>query len=140
MSDIRFEESAMAVVFCNNLLLTTIELIYGKEILSLPKGHTEEGETALDAAIRECYEETNIVIGASDLVRELKPYSYEFMNPSGAVIRKRIVPYLFEVAHFGELIPKEKRMLSVQWMQLEEFLKLCPYENVINIVREVRSL
>ena len=28
--------------------------------LDLPKGHMQEGETPIDAAIRECWEETNI--------------------------------------------------------------------------------
>lgn len=132
----RIEQSAMAVVICKGKLLTTYELIYGKKVLSLPKGHTEDNETALEAAIRECYEETNIVINKNLFIKALTPYSYEFLTPSDELIRKTLIPYLFEVNDFGNPLPKEKRMISVQWMDVEEFLSLCPYENVKNIVYE----
>ena len=130
------EESAMAVVLCKGKLLTTHEMIYGKKVLSLPKGHVEKNETSLEASIRECYEETNIVIDPTNFIKKLTPYSYEFLTPSDELIRKTLTPYLFEVNDFGNPLPKEERMLSVQWMDVEEFLSSCPYENVKNIVFE----
>ena len=30
----------------------------------------------------------------------------------------------------------QERMISVEWMNIEEFLSACPYENVKNIVDE----
>ena len=132
----KIEESAMAVVICKGKLLTTYEMIYGKKVLSLPKGHVEENETSLDASIRECYEETNIVINEIHFIKKLTPYSYEFLTPSEELIRKTLTPYLFVVNDFGTPLPKEERMISVQWMNVEEFLSLCPYENVKNIVYE----
>lgn len=132
----KIEESAMAVVLCNGKLLTTYEMIYGKEVLSLPKGHVEENEAPLAASIRECYEETNIAINETHLVKQLTPYSYEFLKPSNELIRKTLTPYLFEVKDFGNPLPKEERMISVQWMNVHEFLSLCPYENVKNVVYE----
>ena len=132
----KIEESAMAVVMCNGKILATNETIYGKAVLSLPKGHTEENETSLEASIRECYEETNIVIHKSNLVKKLTPYSYEFLTPSNKLIRKILIPYLFEVYDFGNPLPKEERMISVEWMNIEEFLSACPYENVKNVVSE----
>lgn len=132
----RIEESAMVVVICNGKLLTTHEMIYGKKVLSLPKGHVEKNETSLEASIRECYEETNIVINPGHFIKKLTPYTYEFLTPSDELIRKTLTPYLFEVDDFGNPLPKEERMLSVQWMAAAEFLSLCPYENVKNIVFE----
>ena len=55
------EQSAMAVVLCKGKILAIVEDIYGRKVLSLPKGHNEQGETLLQTAIRECFEETNIV-------------------------------------------------------------------------------
>ncbi len=130
------EESAMAVVFCQGKLLTTKEMIYGTERLSLPKGHVEENETSLKAAIRECYEETNILIDESDLIKALTPYSYEFLTPSNRLIKKTLKPYLFEVKDFGLPVPKEDRMISVEWMNVEDFLALCTYDNVKDVVKE----
>ncbi len=132
----KLEESAMAVVICNGKILATNELVYGVEKLSLPKGHVEANETQIETAIRECFEETNVVISEKDLVKKLIPYSYEFITPSHKIIRKTLIPFLFEVNDFGNPIPKEERMLSVQWMNIDEFLSLCSYDNVKDVVRE----
>ncbi len=130
------EESAMAVVICKGQILTTNEMVFGTEKLSLPKGHVEENETAVEASARECLEETNVRIDKADLVKELTPYSYEFLTPANKLIRKTLTPYLFELKEFGDPMPKEERMLSVQWMDVEEFLSLCSYENVKAVVKE----
>lgn len=135
--NVKIEESAMAVVLCKGKLLTTVELIYGKETLSLPKGHREENETLIDTAIRECFEETNVILTEENLVRELPPYAYEFTSPSNQLIRKTIAPFLFETESEGTPLPKEKRMISVQWMHPDEFIKNCRYENVIEVVKQL---
>ena len=128
----------MAVVLYHDKILATVELIYGKETLSLPKGHKEENETSLDTAIRECFEETNVVITRDDLVMELPSYSYEFLTPSNQFIRKTIIPFLFRIDREGRLLSKEKRILSVQWMDVDRFIENCAHENVINLVKQIR--
>lgn len=138
-TDAIIEESAMAVVMCNGKILAINEIIYGKKTISLPKGHTEKNETSLNAAIRECYEETNIVISAANLIKKLTPYTYEFLTPSNKMIRKTLIPFLFKTNDWGNPYPKEERILAVQWMNIDEFLSLCPYENVINNVKECLS-
>ena len=133
------ELSAMAVVMCDGKVLSTNEMIYGKETLSLPKGHKEANESLIETAIRECFEETNVAICKEDLVRELASYSYEFLTPSNKLVRKTIVPFLFEVNEEGNPIAKEKRMVSVQWMNVEEFLEKCTHENVKLVVKEIKK-
>ena len=135
----KIEESAMAVVMCNGKILVTNEMIYGKATLSLPKGHTEENESPIETSIRECYEETNVVINESNLVKKLTPYSYEFLTPSNKLIRKILIPYLFEIYDFGNPLSKEERIISAEWMSIERFLSVCPYENVKNSVEEALS-
>ena len=134
----KVELSAMAVVMCNGKILSTNEMIYGKETLSLPKGHKEENESIIETAIRECYEETNIIVSKEDLVKELTSYSYEFLTPSNKLIRKTIIPFLFEVKEEGNPIPKEERMVSVQWMDKDEFIEKCTHENVKEIIKEIQ--
>lgn len=136
-NETKIEISAMAVVIYNGKILSINEIIYGKETLSLPKGHKEENESIIETAIRECYEETNIVISKEDLVKELTSYSYEFLTPSNKLIRKTIVPFLFEVQTEGNPIPKEERMISVQWMDKDEFIDKCSHENVKLVVKEI---
>lgn len=137
-SNVKIEESAMAVVIYNGKILSTNELIYGKETLSLPKGHKEENESLIETAIRECFEETNVVITKDDLVKELTSYSYEFLTPSNKSIRKTIVPFLFKVKEEGNPISKEKRIISVQWMDIKIFLEQCTYENVKDVVKAIK--
>ncbi len=131
------ELSAMAVVLCGENILATNELIYGKETLSLPKGHKEDGESLVETAIRECFEETNVIITEKDLIRELIPFSYEFLTPANKLIRKTVVPFLFKVNDKGEPLAKEKRMISVNWMNKDAFLDRCTHENVRNLVKTI---
>ena len=133
------EQSAMAVVLCKGKILATVEDIYGRNVLSLPKGHNEQGETLLQTAIRECFEETNIILTEENLVEALTPYSYQFSTPSNKLVQKTIAPFLFEVESEGQPIAKEKRMISVQWMEIAEFLQKCSYNNVKAIVKEINS-
>lgn len=131
------EQSAMAVVLCKGKILATVEDIYGRNVLSLPKGHNEQGETLLQTAIRECFEETNIVLTEENLVKALVPYSYQFSTPSNKLVQKTIVPFLFEVESEGQPIAKEKRMISVGWMEISEFLQKCSYDNIKAIVKAI---
>ncbi|MBR1955584.1 MAG: NUDIX domain-containing protein [Clostridia bacterium] len=131
------EQSAMAVVLCKGKILTTVEDIYGRNVLSLPKGHNEQGETLLQTAIRECFEETNIVLTEENMVKALTPYSYQFSTPSNKLVQKTIAPFLFEVESEGQTIAKEKRMISVGWMEISEFLQKCSYDNVKAIVKAI---
>lgn len=133
----KIESSAMAVVTCGNKILATNELIYGKNVLSLPKGHNEEGETLIETAIRECFEETNVVIMQENVVNEMPSYFYEFFTPTNEMIRKTITPFHFEVATCVQPLCKEKRILSVQWMDIGDFLNKCPYENVKDSIRRL---
>ena len=133
------EQSAMAVVLCKGKILATVEDIYGKQVLSLPKGHNEQGETLLQTAIRECFEETNIILTEENFVKALTPYSYQFSTPSNKLVQKTIAPFLFEVESEGQPIAKEKRMISAQWMEISEFLQKCSYDNVKAIVKEINS-
>ena len=132
------ELSAMAVVICKSKILTTNEIIYGNETLSLPKGHKEENESLIEAAIRECYEETGVVINVNDLKKELSHFSYEFQTPSKNRIKKTIAPFLFELSDESAPCPKEKRILSVKWMDIDEFIKKCSHDNVRAVVMDIK--
>ncbi|MBQ7407848.1 MAG: NUDIX domain-containing protein [Clostridia bacterium] len=135
-ASVKKEICAMAVVLFNDKILTTNEIIYEREILSLPKGHKEKNENIIKTAIRECFEETNIVLCESDLVKKLPPYSYEFLAPNKILIKKTVYPFLFRVYSGGNPLNKEKRITMVQWMNVEEFLEKCPHESVKKTVKE----
>ena len=122
------------MVVCGDKVLATVENIYGKPVLSLPKGHVELGETVLDAAIRECFEETDVKLGEQDAVRELPSYSYGFTTPDGVEICKTITPILFVLKSLPTPRAKEKRISKVTFMPIDEFTQNCPYDNVRKII------
>ena len=130
----KYETSAMAVVICGNKVLATVEEIYGKSVLSLPKGHVESGETVLDAAIRECFEETDVTLDKQHAARELPPYSYSFTTPDGQQICKTLCPVLFRLSKEQTPRAKEKRMREAKFMDVKDFLDQCPYENVRKVL------
>ena len=128
----------MAVVLCNGKILCTVEEIYGKPALSLPKGHVEEGETATEAAIRECFEETDVKLCQQNAVKLLKPYSYTFTTPEGQQICKTLSPVLFRLDQEQTPRAKEKQIREVKYMNVDDFVSECSYDNVRDLVKTVK--
>ncbi len=132
----KIEESAMAVVLCRGKILMTKELIYGKEKISLPKGHIEKGETPLEAAIRECEEETGIHLSEKEFRKELKPFSVDFTDDHDGAVRKTIYPMLFILKEEKKALIQEKNVLFAGFVPVEEFFHSASYDNVKSIVKE----
>lgn len=132
---VSLEHSAMAVVFYKGRILAIREEIYGKAALSLPKGHIEAGETITEAAIRECFEETNVIVTYGDVIAELQSYEYSYTFPNGKSVTKRIMPVLFKTVYKCNPKPLESRVKSVEYMDVDIFLADCPYENVKQVVQ-----
>lgn len=129
------EESAMAIVLFKNKILATKELIYGREVWSLPKGHIEKGETHIETAIRECFEETNMILTVRDFIKEGKPFIVKFMDHHNQIVIKTIYPVYFKTKTEEKLLSKEERILDIQYMEIEEFLILCSYDNVKEMLK-----
>lgn len=134
-----YEQSAMAVVICDGMILCTVEEIYGKLALSLPKGHVEQGESVVEAAIRECFEETDVRLNLSDVVKELQPFSVTFTNLSGQIVCKQHCPVMFQLERQQTPSAKERRILEAKYMSIDDFIRDCSYDNVREIVREARK-
>ena len=133
----RIEKSAMAVVVYKERILCTEEEIYAASCLSLPKGHIEKGESVLQAAIRECYEETNVVINESNLVEYLDSYEVVFTNHYFDIVKKIIYPVLFVIDEPGEPKSKEERIKKVEFMNMGVFLLTCSYDNIVEVSKKV---
>lgn len=79
---------------------------------SLPKGHMESGETEVQAALRELYEET----GMTATLDVSKSAAIEY--PISAFARKQVVFFLGEVA--GETKVREGEIDKFNWVSAEE--------------------
>ena len=88
---------------------------------SFPKGGIDEGETIKQAAIRELFEETSVLVDESKISKE--PLVLDYMNyKKKDVVYKRIylyTMYINDVSEIGldsEVIPKEKLQLEeIDW-------------------------
>ena len=105
----------------------------------IPKGHIEKGESVLDAAIRECFEETNEVITKDNYVNKLNPFEITFINHYNKLVKKIIYPLIFRVDKIGELAAKEDRIKKVKYLPIGEFLLKCTYDNVKTMIMEAIS-
>ena len=95
-------------------------------VLEVPKGHIEHGETSVEAAVRECREET----GLSSQIRmidKLTPLSYLLRNSSAqsTEIQKLVDMYVFcsdepdLSVHFDESC-RERGTQSLDWVSADE--------------------
>ena len=132
-----YEKSAQAIVVYKNSVLTTQELIYGNVRLSLPKGHIEKGEDLIDCAIRETREETGVILLREQFVKYIPKYKVKFKTPNGIKIVKTIFPLLFIVQDMGRIEYQEKRIIDIEYMDMDDFINKCSYVNVRKIMLKV---
>jgi len=89
-------------------------------VWSLPKGHVEDGEKPVEAAIREIREETGL--RKVDLVRELGSYERPKIGKDGkddTSERKTIRIYLFDTDQ-KKLGPEDRKIKEAVWLEPEE--------------------
>lgn len=94
---------------------------------SLPKGHVEEGEDALEAARREIYEEAGVT--ALKLVRELGSYGRFKLAADGGEDHsefKTIFMFVFETTEV-ELAPVDPANPEAKWVDREEAAALLTH-------------
>lgn len=132
-----YEKSAQAIVIYKNKILTTQEIIYGNVRQSLPKGHIEKGEDLIDCAIRETKEETGVTLSRKQFVKYFPKYKIKFKTPDGKKIVKTIYQLLFVVQDMGNIEYHEERILNIEYMEIDDFITKCSYDNVKKVVLKV---
>jgi len=95
---------------------------------SLPKGHIEKGETALEAAKREIYEESGIQ--GLFFITDLGSYERNKIGlgtPEDAAEKKNIHLFLFSTKE-TELCPKDPLTPEARWVEKENVAELLTHE------------
>jgi ADP-ribose pyrophosphatase YjhB (NUDIX family) len=104
-------------------------------VWSLPKGHVEQGESRIQAAVREVAEETGI---SGVVIAELGTIDYWFVA-SGRRIHKTVHHYLLE-AIGGELSANDVEVEEVAWIPLSAVTSRMEYEDERRLLDQLPSL
>jgi len=113
-------ESAGGVVLNDDGLILIVN--QKRRSWSLPKGHLEKGESSLEAAKREIYEESGIK--ELTLIKELGNYErYRIFNESEL---KTITLFLFKTSEI-ELNPIDPENPEARWVEKEQIAELLTH-------------
>ncbi|MCI5641603.1 bis(5'-nucleosyl)-tetraphosphatase [Chlamydia suis] len=97
-----------------------------------PKGHAEEKEGPQEAAERELVEETGL--GIVSFFPKIFVENYSFNDKEEIFVRKEVTYFLAEVK--GEVHADPNEICDVQWLSLQEGLRLLNFPEIRNIVTE----
>lgn len=102
----------------------------------MPKGRVEEGETDLDAAVREVGEEVGIY--DLELIGFVGTSRYSFLDHRGRQVLKTVVWYAFLTA--SESVHLERGFIEAQWMTLDDALSRCSHSESSDALRQANRL
>jgi 8-oxo-dGTP pyrophosphatase MutT (NUDIX family) len=112
----------------------------GRDKWVLPKGHVEQGESVLEAALREATEETGLQVVAGDPLGDVA-YVYSRREPGDRLLRifKRVHFFLMQStggdpsAHDGEID-------EVRWFPLDEALSRSSHRSERELIEKARDI
>ncbi|MBI2142002.1 NUDIX domain-containing protein [Candidatus Woesearchaeota archaeon] len=130
------EKSAGLVIFHKGNGGTKYLLLhYDAGHWDFPKGHLEEGETDMDAALRELKEETGIS-GASIIDSFSEKLGY-FYRRDGKVIRKEVVFFLAEAK--TDEVKLSFEHIGFEWLQFDDALPRITFKNSRDILSKANT-
>jgi len=89
---------------------------------SFPKGHVEDGETEVETATREIFEETGISVMMDQSFRQSISYSPRKET------QKEVVYFIAKAINV-DYAPQPEEIAEVKWSQLESAYSILTYEN-----------
>jgi 8-oxo-dGTP pyrophosphatase MutT (NUDIX family) len=94
----------------------------GSKVLALPKGHPEEGESPVDAALREVREEAGVV---ARLIEPLGDVRYWYTREARRIAK--VVSFFLLDYVSGEVDDHDLEVEHARWMPLEQAARELTY-------------
>jgi 8-oxo-dGTP pyrophosphatase MutT (NUDIX family) len=107
----------------------------GSQVLGLPKGHLDGGETAVQAATREVREETGV---EAEPVTELGEVRYWYVRNRRRVA-KSVYFFLFRYVG-GDPADHDDEVVEVRWMEFAEAQKALSYRGERDMVARALAI
>lgn len=107
----------------------------GSRVLALPKGHVDEGETPLQAAIREVREEAGVEV---EHLADLGEVRYWYTR-EGRRISKAVAFYLFGYLA-GDVADHDEEVEEARWMPLRKAQQDLSYPGEREMVERAMKL
>ena len=123
----RYEKSCGAVIFKEKKILL-IKSIKGH--WSFPKGHMEQGETEIQTAHREIFEETSLKVNLNESKKVIINYS-----PFPGVTKD--VVYFYATYLSGVISRQVEEVDEIGWYSIDEAFKLITFDNEKNVLNEM---
>ena len=125
------EKSCGCIIIKNKKVL----LVYEDKhfFWGFPKGHMEDGETEIETAKREVLEE----VGLKVKIEEDKRYEIHYKTKNE--IEKTSVFYLAKIES-GKVKKQESEIVDVCWCNYKEAQKKLTYENLKDVLQEVKTM
>ena len=101
------------------------------DVLALPKGHPEPGESAADAARREVREETGI---EAELVEKLEDIRYWYSRDGERVLK--IVSFFLFRYRSGRVADHDHEVEAAGWIPLEEAPRRLAYPSERKVAQD----
>lgn len=102
---------------------------------AFPKGHADEGETEIETALRELYEETGIKkvrLISDDILLEDR---YKFSGNNGDKIHKTVHYYIAETNETDVKVDNDE-IVDYKWCTLEESFTYLVYPETIDLINK----
>jgi bis(5'-nucleosidyl)-tetraphosphatase len=133
------EKSAGVVVFRKNGSDNEyLVLKYGVRHWDFPKGHLEENETSLEAALRETFEETGLKVNIVDGFKDKISYIFRTNYSEGQIIYKEVEFFLGEV-DLNAKVKLSHEHSKFKWEKYDKAMKTLTFQNAKNILTKAHN-